>query len=99
MQDAQHGSSGAGGVAAAKEEATVAAEQARKDLEVSLARRMAAAEDQITNAQAAAVKEVRDESVAIAIAAAREVIAKQMTAAEGNALIDSAIGEVETKLH
>lgn len=86
-------------VTAAKEEATIAAEQARADLEVSLNRRMAAAEEQIANAQSAAIKEVRDQSVTVAIAAARDVIAKQMTAAESNALIDSAIGEVDAKLH
>ncbi|ABG30968.1 ATP synthase subunit b 1 [Roseobacter denitrificans] len=86
-------------VEAAKEEATIAAEQARADLEVSLARRMAAAEDQIASAQAAAIKEVRDQSVSIAIAAAQDVIAKQLTAADANALIDGAITEVEAKLH
>lgn len=86
-------------VTAAKEEATLAAEQARSDLEVSLARRVAAAEDQIANAQSDAIKEVRDQSVGIAVSAARAVIAKQMTAAEGNALIDTAIAEVEAKLH
>lgn len=86
-------------VAAAKEEAITAAQQARADLEVSLTRRIAAAEDQISNAQTAAIKEVRDQSVSIAIAAARDVIAKQMTAARGNSLIDGAIAEVEAKLH
>ncbi|MEM9638607.1 MAG: F0F1 ATP synthase subunit B [Pseudomonadota bacterium] len=86
-------------VAAAKEEATVAAEQARADLAVSLERRMAAAEEQIANAQGAAIKEVRDQSIAIAMAAAREVIAKQMTAAQANSLIDDAITQVDAKLH
>ncbi len=86
-------------VAAAKEEATIAAEQARADLEVSLARRMAAAEDQIASAQSAAIKDVRDQSVTVAIAAAREVIASQMTAAQSNALIDKAISDVDAKLH
>lgn len=86
-------------VTAAKEEARVAAEQARADLAVSLERRMAAAEEQIANAQAAAIKDVRDQSVVIAVAVARELIAKQMTAAEGNSLIDGAISEVEAKLH
>lgn len=86
-------------VAAAKEEASTAAEQARADLEVSLARRMKAAEDQIANAQAAAIKEVRDQSVTIAVGAAREIMAKQMTADAGNVLIDSAIAEVDAKLH
>jgi F-type H+-transporting ATPase subunit b len=86
-------------VAAAKEEATIAAEQARVDLDASLARRMAAAEEQIANAQAAAIKDVRDQSVLIAVSAARELIAKQITAAESNSLIDGAIAEVEAKLH
>ncbi|MGC3938788.1 F0F1 ATP synthase subunit B [Roseobacter sp. EG26] len=86
-------------VEAAKEEARTAAEQARADLATSLERRMAAAEEQIANAQSAAVKEVRDQSVTVAVAVAREVIAKQMTAAAGNKLIDTAISEVETKLH
>lgn len=86
-------------VAAAKEEATIAAEQARADLEVSLARRIAAAEDQISNAQAAAIKDVRDQSVTIAVAAAKAIIADKMTAAESNGLIDGAITEVEAKLH
>lgn len=86
-------------VAHAKEEARIAADQAKEDLKTSIARRMAAAEGQIASAQAAAVKEVRDQAVQVAIGAARDVIAKKMTAAEGNKLIDAAIGEVEAKLH
>ena len=86
-------------VAAAKEEAKLAAEQARKELEKSLERRMAAAEEQIDNAHSAAIKDVRDQSVTIAVAAARAVIADQMTAAKNNALIDAGIKEVEAKLH
>jgi F-type H+-transporting ATPase subunit b len=86
-------------VAAAKEEAGSAADQAKVDLEKSVARRLAAAEDQIGSAESAAIKAVRDEAVTIAIAAARDVIAKQMTAADGNSLIDDAISQVETKLH
>ena len=86
-------------VAAAKDEADAAAAQARADLAQSIERRMAAAEDQIASAEASAVKEVRDQSVTIAIQVARDVIAKQMTAASGNALIDDAITEVDAKLH
>ena len=86
-------------VAAAKEEATAAGEQARVDLAQSLERRMAAAEDQIGSAQAAAVKEVRDQAVMIAVAAARDVVAKQMTAADGNSLIEDGIAQVDAKLH
>ncbi|QFT57854.1 ATP synthase subunit b precursor [Sulfitobacter sp. THAF37] len=86
-------------VATAKEEAQRSAEQAREELSRSVERRLAAAEDQIASAEAAAIKDVRDKAVAVAIAAAREVIAKQMTAAEGNKLIDDAISQVDTKLH
>lgn len=86
-------------VAAAKEEATAAAAQARVDLENSVARRMAAADDQIASAEAAAVKEVRDQAVVIAVGAAREVIAKQMSAADSNKLIDDAIAQLGSKLH
>jgi len=86
-------------VAAAKQEAEAAAAQAKVDLEKSIARRLAAAEEQIASAEASAVKEVRDQAAVIAVAAAREVIAKQLTAADGNKLIDSAIEEVGAKLH
>ena len=75
------------------------AEQAKADLKVTIARRLQAAEDQIASAEASAVKEVRDRAVTVAVAAARDVIAKQMTAAAGNKLIDEAIAEVDAKLH
>lgn len=86
-------------VAAAREDATLAAEQAQKDLEASIARRIAAAQDQIASAEASAVKEVRDQAIAVAVAAAGDVVAKQMTAAEANKLIDTAIADVDAKLH
>lgn len=83
----------------AKAEAKAAGEQAKEDLKSSMARRLAAAEDQIGSAQDKAVKEVRDEAVNVAVTAARAIIAKQMTAAQGNALVDDAIKTVEAKLH
>lgn len=86
-------------VAQAKTDAEAAAEQAKEDLKTSIARRLAAAEDQIESAQASAVKEVRDQAIVIAVGAANEVIAKGMTAADGNKLIDAAIAEVDAKLH
>ncbi len=86
-------------VAAAREEAAEAAELAKVDLEKSIARRIAAAEDQIASAEASAVRDVRDQAILIATAVAADVISKQMTAEQGNALIDAAIDEVNTKLH
>ncbi|MEL6452399.1 MAG: F0F1 ATP synthase subunit B [Pseudomonadota bacterium] len=86
-------------VAQAKADAEAAATQARADLATSIERRVAAAEEQIASAQAGAVKEVRDTAAVVAVQAARDVIAKQMTADDGNALIDAAITEVDAKLH
>jgi len=86
-------------VAHAKSEAANAADLAKEDLKASIARRMAAAEDQIESAQASAVKDVRDQAVNVAIAAAKDVIAAQMTAAQGNKLIEDAIAEMDAKLH
>lgn len=86
-------------VASAKEEAEKAAQSAKDDIAASVARRLAAAEEQIASAQAAAVREVRDQAITVAMSAAREIIAKQMTAADGNKLIDDAIATVEAKLH
>lgn len=85
-------------VASARKAAEDAAAQAKEDLKASVARRLAAAEEQIASAQAAAERDVRDAAVTVAINAARKVIAEQMTAAEGNKLIDAAIAEVD-KLH
>ncbi|WP_299612941.1 F0F1 ATP synthase subunit B [uncultured Tateyamaria sp.] len=86
-------------VAQAKKDAEAAAEQARADLKTSIERRVAAATDQIASAEASAVKEVRDTAAVVAVQAARDVIAKQMTAADGNKLIDDAIAEVDARLH
>ena len=86
-------------VAQAKASASEAAEEAKKNLAASIERRVAAAEDQITSAEKSAVKQVRDEAARIAIAAAGEVIAKEMDAAKAGSLIDDAIKTVEAKLH
>lgn len=86
-------------VDSAKEEAANAAEQAKADIAASVARRVAAAEDQIAAAEASAVKEVRDQAIAVAIGAAQSIIASNMDAKSGNALIDDAIATVGEKLH
>ena len=86
-------------VATAKSEAASAAEQAKLDLQASITRRLAAAQDQIASAEASAVKEVTNRAVTVAIAAAREVIAGQVTASDANKMIDESIATVEQKLH
>lgn len=86
-------------VAHAKEEAAEAAAKAKEDLKLSIARRLKAAEEQIASAEASAVKEVRDGAVTIAIAAAKQVIAEQLSAKDANKLIDDSISDVAAKLH
>ena len=86
-------------VAQAKESASEAAAQAKVDLEKSIERRLQTAQDQIASAESAAVKQVRDEAARIAVAAAGDVAAKQMSDAKANALVDDAIKAVGAKLH
>ena len=83
----------------AREEAQLAAEQAKADIAESIQRRLAGAESQIASAEAGAIKEVRDRAASVAVAAAREVMAKQMNAAESDRLIDESIATVGAKLH
>ena len=59
-------------VANAKEEAEAAATQAKADLKVTIARRLAAAEDQLNSAQATAIRQVREQAISVAVAAAGE---------------------------
>lgn len=86
-------------VATARDEAMAAAAQAREDLKLAIARRLAAAEDRIASAEAAAVRDVRERAVAIAVAAAGEVLAHQMTAEGVAASIDDALVQVAAKFH
>ena len=86
-------------VAQAKVDADAAAAKAKEDLKTSVERRLASAQDQIASAQAAAVRDVRNTAVTVAIGAAQDVIAKQMTATDANKLIDAAIADVADKLH
>lgn len=86
-------------VASARDEAMAAAKQAKADLKVAIARRLAAAEDRIASAESHAVREVRERAIAVAVAAAGDVLSKQMTAEAAAASIDEAIVQVEAKLH
>ena len=86
-------------VSTAREEAMAAATQAKADLAASITRRLAAATDQIASAEASAVRQVREQAVAVAIAAAGDMLATQMTADAAKASIDAAIAQVEAKLH
>ena len=85
-------------VAAARREAEQAAEEAKEDIRKSVARRMQTATEQIAAAEQAAVRQIKDRAVAVAVAAAGDVI----RADEGGRRQRAdrrAIPEVGAKLH
>ncbi len=83
----------------AKVDAHHAAEQAKAEIEASIARRLKAAEDQIASAEAGAIRDVRNAAVSVAIAAAGDVMAKQMDDERSDALIEKAIATAQARLH
>lgn len=86
-------------VASAKEEAIQAATDAKADLQKAIARRLAAAEDRIASAETGAIRAVREQAVQVAVAAAGDVLSKQMTADAAKASVEAAIAVVGAKLH
>jgi F-type H+-transporting ATPase subunit b len=86
-------------VDAAKAAAERMAADARAQLTVQIERRGKMAEEKIAQAEAEAIADVRAAATSVAAAAAAEVIGKGTTEAKGDALIDSAIRDLRTKLH
>ena len=86
-------------VAAARTDALNAAEQAKEDLKAAIARRLQAATDQIASAEASVLREVRDRAIQVAVAAAGDVLAKQMTPEAASAMVEASIAEVGARLH
>lgn len=86
-------------VAAARSEAEKAAEAAKEDIRRSVARRLQTATDQIAAAEKAAIRQIKDRAVAVAVAAAGDVIRASLGPRDADALIDASIAEVGAKLH
>lgn len=86
-------------VANARREALAQAEKAKLDLQASIERRLAAAQDQIASAESDAVRAVRDQAVQVAVAAASDVLGRQMGASDRSAGIDRAIDDVARHLN
>jgi len=84
---------------AARAEADRAAITAEEDIKASVARRMQTAIEQIAAAEQAAVRQIRDEAVNVAVAAAGDVLRARAKAEDANRLIEAAIKEVGEKLH
>ena len=86
-------------VVAARAEAEKAAVAAKEEIKRSVARRLQTATEQIAAAEQAAIREIKDRAVTVAVAAASDVIRARMGAADADRLIDAAIAEVGDKLH
>jgi len=86
-------------LAHAREEAARLRAQAGTDLEASLKRREAQAMDRIAQAEAAAVSEVRNLTVDVAIGASRRILAGGLQAVQADRLIEQSIAELPKHLH
>lgn len=86
-------------IAHAKSEAERLSKQAAKDLEEALKRREAQALERIAQAETAALKEVQNVAVDVAMSAAHKVLAQSVSDAQKAALADAAIADLSRKFH
>jgi F-type H+-transporting ATPase subunit b len=86
-------------LAGARHEAERLSDDAKQDLERALKRREAQAMERITQAEKAAIAEVRARAVDVAIEATRRLLAERLTAKQADSLINAAIAELPKKLH
>ncbi|CAO3443308.1 MULTISPECIES: F0F1 ATP synthase subunit B [unclassified Azospirillum] len=86
-------------LAHAREEAARLRAQAGTDLEASLKRREAQAMDRIAQAEAAALAEVRNLTVDVAIGASKRVLSGGLPPMQADKLIEQSIGELPKHLH
>lgn len=86
-------------VAMAKLDAEKAAAAAKEDIQRSVARRVQTATEQIAAAEKAAVRQIKDRAVNVAVAAAADVIRDRIRPEDAAALVESSIATVGAKLH
>ena len=86
-------------VAHAKAEAEAAAVKAKDDIAASIERRLKAADEQISLAESDAIRQVKDKAVAVAIAAASEVLTSKVGGEQDAAMVEAAIKDVGSRLH
>lgn len=86
-------------LAHAREEAERLRSQAAADLEASLKRREAQAMTRIAQAEAAAVAEVRDLTVDVAVAAGSRLLETSLQPAQADKLIEQSIADLPRHLH
>lgn len=83
----------------AQREAKVLQDAAKEQLAAAVDRRLALAQEKIAQAEASAVKEVRQVAAHTAVAAAQRLIAEHLKAQDDAALIKDAIGGLDKRLH
>jgi F-type H+-transporting ATPase subunit b len=86
-------------IAAARSDAEEYAAETRRKLSESLERRTKQAEQKIAQAEAAAIKDVRNAATELAIAAAQNMVAQAARGAKGDELIASSIAAVRNRLN
>mgnify|MGYP001285167669 CR=1 FL=1 len=86
-------------IAHAREEAERLRRAAETDIEEQIRRREAQAMDKIAQAEAAALQQVRDMTVDIAIDATRRILSERLDDKQSAALVDDAIRELPQNLH
>ena len=82
----------------AKHETAALREQAEKELTEQLARREQVAVEKIQQAEAVALKEIRNQAVDLAVAATRRLLVEQVDEKGAGALVDKAIDELPSRL-
>ncbi len=82
----------------AKAEVEIMKGNAQKALEENLQRREQQAKDKISQAETAAINEVRNLAVDMALDASRTILTEQLAGKAGDALVDSAIDGLSGKL-
>ena len=86
-------------IAAAKSDAEEYAAETRRKLSESLDRRTAQAEQKIAQAEAAAIKDVRNAATELAIAAAQNMVAQVAKGSTADQLIATSIQAVKNRLN
>lgn len=85
-------------IARARTEAAALAEEARRQMEFQVRRRTQLAEEKIAQAEAEAVKAVRNAAVDVAIAAAERLIRERMDSEQARRLTDDSIRDLRPRL-
>ena len=83
----------------AKRDAKALAESMKKDALAAIDRRVKAAAEQLAAAEAAAVREVKDRAVTVAVAAATDLLRQNMSARAIDASIDESIAVAGQRLN